>query len=111
VVLEVRRGEKTLSQIASERGVHPAMVVRWRQSALEGLPGIFEREEKGGDGVPRAEHERRVHELYAEIGRWSTELKWLEKSWTVWVERGGGQEAGARPAPRTASAPGRGGRR
>jgi transposase-like protein len=28
VVLEVLRGEKTLGQIASERGIHPAMIVR-----------------------------------------------------------------------------------
>ena len=31
VILEVLRGEKTLAQIASERGIHPAMIVRWAQ--------------------------------------------------------------------------------
>ena len=79
VILEVLRGEKTLAQIASERGIHPAMIVRWRKAAVEGLPGVFNREECGGAGVPQAEHDRKVHELYAEIGRLSTELQWLGK--------------------------------
>ncbi len=58
VILEVLRGEKTLAQIASERGVHPAMIVRWRKTATEGLPGLFQREDRGGEGVPKAEYER-----------------------------------------------------
>jgi len=74
----VLRGEKTLAQIASEREIHPAMVVRWRKAAMEGLPRIFAREE-GDPGVSKTEYERKVHELYAEIGRLSTDLKWLEK--------------------------------
>jgi transposase-like protein len=77
VVLEVLRGEKSLAQIASEREVHPAMLVRWRKAAVEGLPGLFAHDD--GGGVPKAEHDRKMHELYAEIGRLSTELKWLEK--------------------------------
>ena len=79
VILEVLRGEKTLAQIASERGVHPAMIVRWRKIATEGLAGLFQREDRGGEGVPKAEYERKVHELYAEIGRLSTEFQWLGK--------------------------------
>ena len=79
VILEVLRGEKTLAQIASERGIHPAMIVRWRKTVTEGLPGLFQREERGGEGVPKVEYERKVHELYAEIGRLSTELQWLGK--------------------------------
>ena len=79
VILEVLRGEKTLAQIASERGIHPAMIVRWRKAAIEGLPALFQREERGVEGVPKAEHERKVHELHAEIGRLSTELQWLGK--------------------------------
>lgn len=71
VALEALRGEKTLAQIASEREIHPAMVVRWRKAAVEGLPAIFAREEGAGDGVPKAVHDRKVHELYAEIGRLS----------------------------------------
>lgn len=78
VVLEALRGEKTPGQIASEHEIHPAMVTRWRKTVLEGLPTLFAREE-GASGVTRAEHEQKVHELYAEIGRLSTDLKWLEK--------------------------------
>ena len=57
----------------------PSMIVRWRKIATEGLAGLFQREDRGGEGVPKAEYERKVHELYAEIGRLSTELQWLGK--------------------------------
>ena len=55
------------------------MIVRWRKAVIEGLPALFQREERGVEGVPKAEHERKVHELHAEIGRLSTELQWLGK--------------------------------
>ena len=72
VVLEVLREEKTLAQIAAERHVHPTMLHRWRSMVMKELPEVFARGE-------RAEQEKKVHELYAEIGRLSTELEWLKK--------------------------------
>ncbi len=77
VVLEVLREEKTLAQIAAERHVHPTMLHRWRSMVMKELPEVFARGERGG--LERAEQEKKVHELYAEIGRLSTELEWLKK--------------------------------
>jgi len=37
------------------------------------------REQEQRGGAERAEQEKKVHELYAEIGRLSTELEWLKK--------------------------------
>ena len=44
---------------------------------MKELPEVFARGERGG--LERAEQEKKVHELYAEIGRLSTELEWLKK--------------------------------
>jgi hypothetical protein len=52
------------------------MLIRWRQSRLKGLPQVFTREEAAGR--QRNEYEK-IHELYAEIGRLTTELEWLGK--------------------------------
>ena len=70
------REEKTLAQIAAERHVHPTMLHRWRAMVMKELPEVFARGERGGaEGV---EQEKKIHELYAEIGRLSTELEWLK---------------------------------
>jgi len=79
VVREVLREEKTLGEIASQVGVHPNQVRQWRDKVLVALPEVFSR--KGEDEVAAkdAAHEQQVHELYAEIGRLTTQLTWLEK--------------------------------
>ena len=77
VVLEVLREEKTLAQIAAERHVHPTMLHRWRNMVMKELPEVFTHGERGS--ADRAEQEKKIHELYAEIGRLSTELEWLKK--------------------------------
>jgi len=41
VALEVVKGEKTLSQIAGEYGVHPNQIGQWRKILLSGLPPYF----------------------------------------------------------------------
>ncbi|MBI5236767.1 MAG: transposase [Deltaproteobacteria bacterium] len=50
VALEVVRGEKTTSQLASEYGVHPNQIGQWKKRLLEELPSLFsdrrKREEK-----------------------------------------------------------------
>ena len=64
------REEMTLAQIAIERHVHPTMLHRWRNTVMKELPEVFARGERGG--AERAEQEKTIHELYAEIGRLST---------------------------------------
>ncbi len=41
VALEAIRGEKTRAQLASEYGVHPNQIGRWRKHLLEELPSLF----------------------------------------------------------------------
>lgn len=78
IVVELLREEKTVSQISSEYGVHPNQLYRWKAQALEGLPSLFEKDNPA-EKTQQAAHERQMEELYAEIGKLSTQLAWLKK--------------------------------
>ena len=79
VVQELLKEEKTFAQIAAEYEVHPTQLKNWRTVALEGLPGLFEKQESTAD-LKRA-HEQQLADLYAEIGKLSTQVGWLKKSY------------------------------
>lgn len=79
ITLEILKEEKTVNQIASEYGVHPNVLYRWKKQAMENLPRLFE-DEARGERTRQAEHERQVNELYTEIGRLTTQLNWLKKN-------------------------------
>jgi transposase len=79
VVQEIVKEEKSLNQLATEHGIHPNQLKRWKATVLEGLPSLFSKTDQAVQTA--AEHERQVTELYAEIGRLTTELTWLKKSW------------------------------
>ena len=78
LVLEVLKEEKALSQIASEHGVHPNQLRRWKSQAIDGLPNVFADEQRATREL-QASHAREVEELYTEIGRLTTQLAWLKK--------------------------------
>lgn len=78
IVLEILKEVKTIGQIASENQVHPNLLHRWKKQALDAFPNLFEEDSKTEhDRV--AEHEHQLNELYAEIGRLTTQLAWLKK--------------------------------
>jgi putative transposase len=77
VVQEMLSGEKSVSQISSEHEVHPNQLRLWKQTVLEGMAGLFERADR--HLVTAAEHEQQVTDLFAEIGRLSTQVAWLKK--------------------------------
>lgn len=76
-VLELLREKKALAEVAAERQVHPSMLIRWRRLLVSGLPQVFAHE--GAAGRARSEYQKKIHELYAEIGRLTTDLEWLNK--------------------------------
>jgi transposase-like protein len=77
VVRAALREEKTLAQLASEYGVHPTQISTWKTMALQELPQVFERRERTVRQV--ATYEQQIEELYAEIGRLTTQVAWLGK--------------------------------
>jgi len=58
--------------------VHPTQLKNWRAIALEGLPGLFEKQESTAE--LKATYEHQQTELYAEIGKLTTQVTWLKKS-------------------------------
>ncbi len=79
VVKEMLREEKTVGQLAAEYGVHSNMLYRWRDQAVAGLPGLFSDQAAQELAQKEAAWQQEREELYAEIGRLTTQLSWVEK--------------------------------
>ncbi len=78
VVQEVLKEEKTIGQIASEYGIHPNQISQWKAVAVKGLPTLFEKD-SAAHVVEKAAQEQKLQELYAEIGKLTTQVAWLKK--------------------------------
>ena len=76
VALEALKGEKTLAEISSQYGVHANMITRWKQEALEKLPGIFDKKAARRE---ETETEEKVEKLYKAVGELKMENDWLKK--------------------------------
>ena len=76
-VIEILREAKTINEIAAERGVHVNQLGRWKKTAIEGLPQIFEENKKRKN--EQKEQEEKMQELYAQIGELTTKVNWLKK--------------------------------
>jgi transposase-like protein len=70
VVLEALSGEKTVSQIANDYGVHPAQIKEWKGQALEAMGERFSQRRGRKKASPEAQ-------LYEEIGRLKVDLDFL----------------------------------
>ncbi len=79
LVLAMLKEEKAVSQLAAEHGIHPNQLYRWREDALAGLPGLFANQPARQLAELQTAHAEQVQQLYAEIGRLTTELSWLKK--------------------------------
>ena len=76
-VIETLKEDRPLNQIASDYEVHPNMLSAWKASALKGMPSLFEKETK--PQVDKEAHDQQTEELYAQIGRLTTQVAWLKK--------------------------------
>jgi len=77
VVLQMLEGNKTLSELSGENGIHPTQLTQWRRTFLERACEIFSLSAQS----PRKEKEwkAREEELYKKIGQLQVELDWLKK--------------------------------
>ena len=78
IVLEILKEERTIAQIASEYSVHPNHLHRWKKQAIDHFDELFQKDHKQ-ERTKEAAHERQLEELYAEIGRLTTQVNWLKK--------------------------------
>jgi transposase-like protein len=77
VVLELLKEEQTVNQLAARHGVHPTQLRAWKKQVLDGLPNLFEQSPEAVRLAATQERER--EELFAQIGRLTTQLTWLQK--------------------------------
>jgi transposase len=79
LVLALLKEEQPLSQLAATHGIHPNQLTRWREEVLAGLPGLFTQQAARQLAEAQLAHAAQLEQLYAQIGRLTTELTWLKK--------------------------------
>lgn len=75
VALEAVRGEKTVSELASQYEVHPTMINNWKRQLLDEASSLFE---KGSQTSKANESQQaQIDELYRQIGQLKVERDFL----------------------------------
>ncbi|GCE13003.1 IS3 family transposase [Tengunoibacter tsumagoiensis] len=87
IVREILKEEKTIGQLASEHELHSNMLYRWRDQALARMPTLFSDQQAQEQTAKESAWEKERDELYAEIGRLSTQLSWLKKNAVTCLSR------------------------
>jgi len=70
VALAAIKGEETLAALAQRYELHPTQITSWKNEALKGLQGLFEKgpKQKKDEGAPQVDYlERKVGQLTIEI--------------------------------------------
>lgn len=75
VALEAVRGEKTISELASQYEVHPTMINNWKRQLLDEASSLFEQ----GSAANQANksQQSQIDELYRQIGQLKVERDFL----------------------------------
>jgi transposase len=76
VALEALKGDRPLSEIASEFGVHANQITKWKKQLLENSASIF----NGKQEKTEADFEKERDNLYRQIGQLQVEVDWLKKN-------------------------------
>jgi transposase-like protein len=79
VVLEMRQEPRPVTESAAEYGIAPRLLHRWRREVVEPLPDLFA--DPAAIKRAAAVQDATVEELYAQIGKLTTQLAWLNKIW------------------------------
>src|SRR5262249_50590599 len=75
VALAAFKGDKTVSELASQHQVHPTLIHAWKKQLLASVEELFTHGAK-----PAASDALHGHaELFEQIGRLNRELEWLNK--------------------------------
>jgi transposase-like protein len=72
IALAALAESKTLAELASEYGVHPTQITRWKQELMANAPDLFGKGKKKDDN-----HDAEVAELHRQIGKLKVENDFL----------------------------------
>jgi len=75
IALDAIKGQKTMSELASEYGVHSNQTGRWKKQLLESALDIFTRGKDKETEKKEIERDR----LYKKVGQLQIEVDWLKK--------------------------------
>jgi transposase-like protein len=75
VALAALKDDRTLSELASEYGVHGTLLSQWTRRLLSNVTRVFEEREDES----QQNHQGVVEELHRQIGQLHVELDWLKK--------------------------------
>jgi transposase len=76
VVIEVLRGEKTTNEIAIKFNVHPDLVRRWKNEALDGITQTFTKKKNKKEIALR----ERIDYMEKKIGQLVLEIDFIKKN-------------------------------
>jgi len=81
VAMEALKEEKTLAELASEFGVHPNLISRWKETLKDSAAEVF----SSGKSASKPDRNH-INEsaIYEEVGRLRVQLAWLKKSLFKW---------------------------
>jgi transposase len=80
VAPEALKGERTVSELAAEYGMHPTLTHQWKTALLEGASDIFERSGKKKVEVD----EETMRSLHAKIEELAVANDFLSKKLKPW---------------------------
>jgi len=73
VALAALKGDKTLSELATQFDVHPTQITQWKAQLLDGAAGVFGSESRGDSQGPAVD----LTVLHAKIGELTLENDFL----------------------------------
>lgn len=68
-----------MAQFSSEYGIHPNQLYRWKKQGVSQFHEVFEDRQKDVRQLEQDQH-KKLDQLYAEIGRLTTQVNWLKKN-------------------------------
>jgi transposase-like protein len=76
IVIEAIKGERQISEIASQYQVHPNQISNWKKQFLEKGPSVF----NSRIDDSKRELEETQEDLFKKIGQQQYEIEWLKKN-------------------------------
>ena len=75
IALEAKKGQKTITELAFEYGIHANQISIWNKNLLDAATDFFSGGKEKGAEKKEVERDR----LYQKVGQFQIEVDWLKK--------------------------------
>ena len=80
IVIEALKEERLIKDIASDYGIQPSVIHRWKKELVENADQVFAASKSAKAAAKeKQEQEIEIENLYNQVGRLTTQLDWLKK--------------------------------